>query len=49
MGCDASYREQAVSGKTLTGAYRKACDDACDVAYHRCVGGAGSRGPNAVP
>ena len=48
IGCDASYREQTVSGKSLTSAYRKACDDACDAAYRRCTA-AESREPNALP
>jgi hypothetical protein len=48
IGCDASYREWAISGRPLTTAYNKACKDACDAAYQRCTGADAER-PNALP
>jgi hypothetical protein len=48
IGCDASYRELALGGRTLNDAYKKACKDACDAAYNRCTD-AGTPRPNAVP
>jgi hypothetical protein len=48
IGCDASYRELALGGRTLNDAYRKACKDACDAAQRRCTD-AGSPRPNTAP
>src|SRR5579859_1790477 len=43
IGCDASYREMALGGRTLNDAHLKACKDACDAGYHRCTEGAAER------